>query len=202
MDRLTVAFFDIGRTLAVVAMSARGDRIEKLAVYPYVPGVLGELRDRGARLGIISNPGPLPAAEVNHALEVAGLWNFFEPALVIYGSKDSPRIFERAAAQAGAADRLLSAPGLYGLPGLRGSVRRSGGRRTAGGDESELPLAHGRGDQCWVCGGHRPPGHRRRLDCRHAIKVWGLVAKSRVEGEFECLRHWNRFIIMLETTRN
>jgi bacterial leucyl aminopeptidase len=107
MDRPAVAFFDIGHTLALVAMSACGDRIENLAVYPYVPGVLGELRDRGARLGVISDPGPLPAAEVNHGLEGAGLWNFFEPELVIYGSKDSPRIFERAAAQAGVPDPLL-----------------------------------------------------------------------------------------------
>ena len=58
MDGLTgaVVFFDIGNTLASVAISPSGDRIERLAVYPYVPGVLAELRERGARLGIISEP--------------------------------------------------------------------------------------------------------------------------------------------------
>jgi bacterial leucyl aminopeptidase len=107
MGCFTVAFFDIGNMLASVMISSSGDRIEKLVVYPYVPGVLGEFRNRGARLGIISNPGSLPAADVSRALEAAGLWNFFEPELVIYGPKDSPRIFEQAAAQAGSPDRLL-----------------------------------------------------------------------------------------------
>ncbi|HEV7450816.1 MAG TPA: hypothetical protein VGO16_05400 [Pseudonocardiaceae bacterium] len=109
MHRLTgaLAFFDIGNTLASVTISSSGDRVEKLTVYPYVPGVLGELRDRGARLGVISNRGPLPAEDVNQALEAAGLWNFFEPELVIYGPKDSPRIFEQAAAHAGVPDHLL-----------------------------------------------------------------------------------------------
>lgn len=109
MHRLTgaLAFFDIGNTLASVTISSSGDRIEKLTVYPYVPGVLGELRDRGARLGVISNRGPSPAEDVNQALEAAGLGTFFEPELVIYGPKDSPHIFAQAAAHAGAPDRLL-----------------------------------------------------------------------------------------------
>ncbi len=48
MDRLTgaLAFFDIGNTLASVTISSSGDRIKKLTVYPYVPGVLGEQRPR------------------------------------------------------------------------------------------------------------------------------------------------------------
>jgi bacterial leucyl aminopeptidase len=109
MDGLTgaVVFFDIGNTLASVAISASGDRIDRLAVYPYVPGVLAELRERGARLGIISNRGAIPAEDVNQALQAAGLWDFFDPELVVYGAKDSPRIFEHAAAQAGAPDRIL-----------------------------------------------------------------------------------------------
>ena len=109
MDRLmgALAFFDIGDTLGSVTISSGGDRIEKLMAYPYVPGVLGELRDRGTRLGIISNRGPIPADNVNQALEAAGLWNFFEPELVIYGAKNSPRIFEQAVAQAGTPDHRL-----------------------------------------------------------------------------------------------
>jgi leucyl aminopeptidase len=109
MDGLTdaVVFFDIGNTLASVSISPSGDRIDRLAVYPYVPGVLAELRERGARLGIISNSGAIPAENVNQALQAAGLWDFFESELVIYGAKDSPRIFERAAAQAGTPDKIL-----------------------------------------------------------------------------------------------
>jgi bacterial leucyl aminopeptidase len=109
MNGLTgaVAFFDIGNTLASVAVSPSGDRIDRLAVYPYVPGVLADLRERGARLGIISNPGAIPAEEVNQALQQAALWDFFEPELVVYGTKDSPRIFEQAAAQADTPDTVL-----------------------------------------------------------------------------------------------
>jgi bacterial leucyl aminopeptidase len=109
MDGLTgaVVFFDIGNTLASVTIAASGDRIDRLAVYPYVPGVLTELHERGARLGIISNRGDIPAEEVNHALRTAGLWDFFEPQLVVYGAKDSPGIFEQAAAQADTPDSIL-----------------------------------------------------------------------------------------------
>jgi bacterial leucyl aminopeptidase len=109
MDRLTGAavFFDIGNTLASVTVSPSGDRIDRLAVYPYVLGVLAELRERGARLGIISNRGDIPAEEVNQALHAAGLGDFFEPELIVYGAKDSPRIFEHAAAQADTSDRKL-----------------------------------------------------------------------------------------------
>jgi bacterial leucyl aminopeptidase len=109
MDDLmgAVAFFDIGNTLASVAISPSGERIDRLAVYPYVPGVLVDLRERGARLGIISNRGAIPAEEVNQALQLAGLWDFFERGLVVYGAKDSPRIFEQAAAQADTPDRVL-----------------------------------------------------------------------------------------------
>jgi bacterial leucyl aminopeptidase len=109
MDRLTgeMAFFDIGNTLASVTISPNGTRIERLTVYPYVPDVLGELRDRGTRLGIISDRGPFRAEDVNQALAAAGLLDFFEPELVIYGRKDSPRIFEQAVAQAGAPERVL-----------------------------------------------------------------------------------------------
>ena len=50
-----VAFFDLGNTLAAVHVSSTGDRIESLAVYPYVPRVLQDLHAQGVRLGIISN---------------------------------------------------------------------------------------------------------------------------------------------------
>jgi bacterial leucyl aminopeptidase len=82
-------------------VSPSGDRIERLAVFPDVPPLLDELRDHRVRLGIISDRGPIPAEDVNEALAAADLWDFFVPDLVIYGRKDSPRIFELAALQAG-----------------------------------------------------------------------------------------------------
>jgi leucyl aminopeptidase len=103
----TVAFFDIGDTLASVTLAPSGDRIGSLTAYPHVPGVLAELRRRGVRSGIISNRGPIPAEEVNRALESAGLLEFFEPDLVIYARKDSPQVFRDAAAQAGKPARTL-----------------------------------------------------------------------------------------------
>jgi leucyl aminopeptidase len=101
-----VAFFDIGNTLAAVSLLPSGDGI-KLAVFPEVPPALGELRDRGVRLGVISDRGSIPADEVNRALMTAGLWELLTPELVVYGRKDSPRVFELAAERAGA-----PAPGL------------------------------------------------------------------------------------------
>jgi hypothetical protein len=96
-----VAFFDIGNTLGSVRLSPAG-AIEELTAYPYVPAVLSELRDFGVRLGVISDRGPIPEEEVNRALAEAGLWSLLTPELVLYGHKDSPRIFEEAAQRAGA----------------------------------------------------------------------------------------------------
>jgi leucyl aminopeptidase len=108
MDRITtVAFFDIGDTLASVTLAPSGNRIGGLTAYSYVPGVLAELRQHEVRLGILSHRGPIPAQEVNRALESAGLLEFFEPDLVIYARKDSPQVFADAAARAGGPARTL-----------------------------------------------------------------------------------------------
>ncbi|SNS21085.1 Peptidase family M28 [Geodermatophilus pulveris] len=103
MEDLTGAtvFFDIGDTLASVTLAPSGDRIARLDVFPYVPGLLRGLRDGGAELGILSDPGPLAPAAVDEALAIAGLADRFRPDLVRYGPKDSPDVFERAAAAAG-----------------------------------------------------------------------------------------------------
>lgn len=103
----TVVFFDIGNTLASVAVAAGGDGIDRLSVYPYVPEVLGRLREGGARLGVLSDPGGVPAEDVDQALREAGLWDYLEPDLVIYGPKNSPRVFARAGDLAGTAERAL-----------------------------------------------------------------------------------------------
>lgn len=94
-----VAFFDIGNTLASVRVSAAGDSIAELTVFPDVLPVLEALRREGVRLGILSNRGPVPEQSVNDALERAGLLSFFERAFILYGPKDTPRLFEQAAAR-------------------------------------------------------------------------------------------------------
>lgn len=94
-----VAFFDIGNTLASVNLLP-GNSIE-LTAYRYVPQVLTRLRDEGVRLGIVSDRDQIPAESVDRALDAAGLSSFCEPGLVVYGKKDSPLIFEDAAARAG-----------------------------------------------------------------------------------------------------
>jgi leucyl aminopeptidase len=94
-----VAFFDIGNTLASVRVSAAGNRIEELIVYPDVPPVLETLRQEGVRLGILSDRGAIPAENVNEALEQGGLLSLLDRRLLLYGPKDSPRLFEQAAAR-------------------------------------------------------------------------------------------------------
>jgi len=95
----TVAFFDIANTLAAVRVAATQNRIEEMMVYPDVPPILEALRQKGARLGILSNRGLIPEEKVNEALEYAGLFPFFDRNLILYGPKDSPRLFEQAAAR-------------------------------------------------------------------------------------------------------
>jgi len=94
-----VAFFDIGNTLAMVLVSAAGNRIDELTVFPDIPPVLEELRLKGVRLGILSDRGSIPEEDVNEALERVDLLHYFDRDLIIYGPKDSPRLFEQAAAQ-------------------------------------------------------------------------------------------------------
>jgi leucyl aminopeptidase len=96
----TFAFFDIGNTLASVRVSAAGNRIEEMRVFPDVPPALEELRKRGIRLGILSNPGQIPEANINEALQRAALLPFFDRKLILYGPKDTPRLFEQAATRA------------------------------------------------------------------------------------------------------
>lgn len=92
-----VAFFDIGNTLASVRISAAGDDIAEMNVFPDVPPALEALRQEGVRLGILSNRGPVPEQRVNEALGRAGLLAFFARDFILYGPKDTPRLFEQAA---------------------------------------------------------------------------------------------------------
>jgi FMN phosphatase YigB (HAD superfamily) len=94
---ISVVFFDIGDTLGAVELSSTGDRIERVVVLPNVPGVLREMDELGVRLGIISNRGSVPEAEVKRALQECGLLSFFAPPLIIFGPKNSSEIFLQAA---------------------------------------------------------------------------------------------------------
>jgi len=102
-----LVFFDIGGTLATVTLGPGGASIAALDVFPEVPEVLGRLRDRGVRLGIISDPGPIPTSEVDRALRDAGIATSFDPDLVIYGAKRSPAIFRLASTRSRPGGTLL-----------------------------------------------------------------------------------------------
>lgn len=96
----TVAFFDIGDTLAFVRVSADGGNIDELTVYPGVREVLEELLRERVRLGILSDNGRVPEEKVRAALERSGIHSLFDDALIVFGSKASPRVFRKAAALA------------------------------------------------------------------------------------------------------
>ncbi len=101
----TTIFFDLGDTLGVPVLSA-DLRLQRLDPFDFVPPILRKLKAAGIRLGVISNTGDEPAARVNEVLKVAGLLEFFDPALLIYSheaglKKDSPKIFLHAAEKAG-----------------------------------------------------------------------------------------------------
>jgi FMN phosphatase YigB (HAD superfamily) len=87
-----VIFFDIGNTLGSPKVSSDGHLIT-LTVYPYVPDVLQQAHDDGKRLGVISNIGNNTAENVERVLDESGILTFFEPDLLIYGSKDSSEIY-------------------------------------------------------------------------------------------------------------
>ena len=104
MERVKVAFFDIGDTLGKVRLSAAGNQIQQLDVFSYVPDVLQQMAGADVRLGIISNRGNVPEENVRQVLELNNIYHYFEPALIIYGSKDSVEIFIEAATTAGHAE--------------------------------------------------------------------------------------------------
>lgn len=92
-------FFDLGDTLVI-----RSDR-------SWVPGAketLAALRDRGLRLGVISNTADLSREGLCQLLPPDFSWATFDPDLVILSSevgveKPDPEIFRRAVAAAGGA---------------------------------------------------------------------------------------------------
>lgn len=107
-DDLAV-FFDIGDTLASPVVE--DGQLSRLEIYPFVPEVLGRLRecagaDGSVRIGLISNTGSATAALLDRLLTESGLRALVDPPLCLYSSveglnKSQPALFERAAARAG-----------------------------------------------------------------------------------------------------
>lgn len=105
----TVVFWDIGDTIGSPRISSSPRRLVGLDVFPYVQPILEQLQRENIRLGIISNTGPNDTIEsIKEVLENAGIYNLFEPDLLIYSTdptvgmrKDSPIIFRLAAEKAG-----------------------------------------------------------------------------------------------------
>ena len=116
MDRrISAIFFDLGDTLGTPILSVSPIRLVGFSVFPYGRTVLAKLRERGLRLGVISNTGEDDGATVNRVLEDANLLQPFDHDLLIYSrdvqmTKSSPGIFRLAAERAGqavAAERCL-----------------------------------------------------------------------------------------------
>ena len=93
---MAVIFFDIGQTLATARLDAHG-RLIGFTVLPGVREALEGLRERSLRMGIISDRGGIPAETVTHELDRAGLLDFFDLQLIVFGKKNSPAPFTTAA---------------------------------------------------------------------------------------------------------
>jgi hypothetical protein len=97
---MAILFFDIGGTLADVAVTDGGLLFTPL---PRVVETLDALPD--VRKGIVSNPGDDPAdrARAEAALDATFGKYFTERSLINWGAKDSAAVFTAAAARAGVA---------------------------------------------------------------------------------------------------
>jgi len=100
-----VVFFDLGATLGTPVLSPPPVHLTGFDVFDFAVPVLDDLRDRGLRLGVISNTGDDDGTAVDAVLGRADIRDLFEPALRIYSRdvglrKDSPQIFLLAAARA------------------------------------------------------------------------------------------------------
>ncbi|WP_405009209.1 M20/M25/M40 family metallo-hydrolase [Kitasatospora sp. NBC_01539] len=119
---MTVYFFDIGATLADATVGADGVLV--LSPRRRVQEVLDGLAD--SRRGVVSDPGPGEAARKRAAaaLETAFPGRFPDRTLLLWGSKDSPEIFERAVAASGvpSADCVFVGED----PGERAQAREAG----------------------------------------------------------------------------
>ena len=96
----TAAFFDIGDTLGAVRVRPSGEGIDEIAGLPRrARRARGAARGRRG-VGDHRRPGRDPGrGRGGRAGRRAGVLEFFDPALIVYGRKDSSLIFESAAAR-------------------------------------------------------------------------------------------------------
>src|SRR5258708_21295972 len=107
-ETIRVIFFDLGDTLGSAVLSPPPMHLVAFDAYPFVFQLLSDLRHQGLRLGIISNTGDDGRETVDAVLRAASIVDCFEPGLRLYShdiglTKDSPRIFTKAAELAGLA---------------------------------------------------------------------------------------------------
>jgi fungalysin metallopeptidase (M36)/peptidase M28-like protein len=98
---IAVIFFDLGDTIGTAVLAPEPVHLVSIDVFPFVPGLLQNLLDRGIRLGIISNTGTDKAADVDQVLAQSSVLSYFDPALRIYSAevgllKNSTAVFELA----------------------------------------------------------------------------------------------------------
>ena len=102
---VTSVFFDVGGTLGEVSENP-GDKELSLHLYSDTRELLKTLKLLGLRLGVISNvPADMTASSLAKILKDAGIYEFFEPELVVASSdvkasKPAPQIYKAAASRA------------------------------------------------------------------------------------------------------
>ena len=101
---MVTVLFDVGETLGMVHVSPQLDRMASLSAYSHVPPVLEQLRESGARLGVVSFGSDDTAASTASALTAAGLTAYFDANLIL-GSAELCAPSDKAGAFAGVAER-------------------------------------------------------------------------------------------------
>jgi leucyl aminopeptidase len=109
MGEIEVVFFDLGETLGSPVFLPGSIHLADFQVFPFVPSLLQQLKERGLKMGLISNTGEDTGTQIDQVLESAGILHFFEPPLRIYSkdvglTKDDPEIFRLATSRAGFSD--------------------------------------------------------------------------------------------------
>jgi leucyl aminopeptidase len=92
---MVAAFFDLGDTIANVAVSDTND--PSLTVLPGARESLQALARSHHKVGLISNRGHIPEETVRDALRTVNLYGLFSEELIVFGAKDGPDIFRHAA---------------------------------------------------------------------------------------------------------